>query len=303
MRFFIFIILYFSSVFIDASHVYERKIAKLARPYEQAVEFIMNMDQKLPIDDFTIFQFFAQSSLSTRKNQRIFRQRLKTIKFLANHQIASEDLDNEINFLIENLDKVQSFITEHADVHYAYYDILGYYHYVNELEYDIVAVLMETSTQLGLPSMHDRGLYKFVKKIDLDLRRLNFLFINNILPDQMVLKIKELQNKLFILKNNIIHSFDYKEQLTKTRWFKALGIIIVIIPFMVFFIQSCLLILSERMLQVCAVATYIIMTATMLSMTAIELNESLKYQIPVHSRSYFSFFRPWFWPFTWVKHE
>jgi len=288
-------------VFVDASYKAEKKIDKLARPYEKAVESLATLQTRAQLDDYTIYQYFTESGLLTKKDQRKFDRSLKMIKTLVKINTFSLSQKNKISFLIDNLDRVYNFIIEHASTHYAYYDIAGYYHYVDEQQSDLAEVLMEKSTQLMLPSMHGRGLYKFVKKIDLDLRRLNALFINNNLSDAEILKINQLKNKLLTLKSNLTDSFEYERQLRKTRWLKAVGVFVWIIPFILFIPSFIMIILpAPTYVYVCQqliVGSYLI---TMLSITVKEMHESTKYQIPVHSTSLFSFFRPWFWPLTWI---
>ena len=312
MKRFLLVSAFLLPVFVAASYKAEKRIDKLARPYETAVESLAALQTISQLDDYTIYKYFTESGLSTKKDQRKFDRSLKMIKALARINTFSFSQKNKISFLIDNLDRVHNFIIEHASTHYAYYDIAGYYHYVDEQQSDLAEILMETSTQLMLPSMHGRGLYKFVKKIDLDLRRLNALFINNNLSDAEILKINQLKNKLLTLKNDLTDSFEYQRQLSKTRWLKAAGVlsIIIIIP-----VVSALvgLVIALNIYGVFAYAATDVLVNKFIiialwssilipsvAITVKEMHESTKYQIAVHSTSLFSFFRPWFWPLTWI---
>lgn len=277
-----------------ASYKVESKIDKLGQPYEIAVESLATLQTRAQLDDYTIYKYFTDSGLSSKKDRKKFDRSLEKIKELAKNNNLSVDQKNKINFLIDNLDKVQNFVVEYATTDYAYYDIAAYYHYVNEQEANLIDILMETSTQLTLPSMHGRGLYKFVKKIDLDLRRLNALFVNNRLSDSIVFKIKQLKNKLLIIKDVVEGSYEYQQQVTKTRWLKASVLLIPIVMFIAVFITA-IISPADGIVAVAVFVVYFIpllLGSFIISVIGINIRdvyEARKYDIPVRGTSIFSF--------------
>jgi len=281
-------------VFACASYKVESKIDKLARPYEKAVESLASLDTKAQLDDYTIYQYFTESGLSTHKDRKKFHRSLEKIKVLAKNNNFSAEQANKIDFLIDNLNKVQNFVVEYATTDYAYYDIAAYYHYVSEQEANLIDILIETSTQLMLPSMHGRGLYKFVKKIDLDLRRLNALFVNKRLSDSIIFKMKQLKNKLLIIKDAVEGSYEYQQQVTKTRWLKASVLLIPIVMFIAVFITA-IISPANGIVAVAAYVVYFIpllLGSFIISVIGINIRdvyEARKYDIPVRGTSIFSF--------------
>jgi|GEM_PF-1034360 len=295
----------FSSVAICSLRQSEKKIEKLSRDYENTFELAMNLESQSSIDDYAIFKFFHEAGLSTVKARNKINKSLQSMKVLYENGNFSFNQRNKLSFLLDNLYKVQNLIVQYATNDYAYYDIAAYYHYVDENQPDVVVVLMEISTQLMLPSMHGRGLYHFIKKINLDLRRLNALFVSNALSHDMTLKVNQLKNKLLLLREHIIESLEYQEQAKQTRWLKAVGLLIPVVAALTIVLMICI-----TPSYVASIAVGIMFVSILVGLTVIfpvigitikELRESNKYQIPVHTDSCFSLFRPFLFPLTWTS--
>ncbi len=291
----------FGSVFYGADRL-DRKIEKIAKPYQPAIAFLANLDNAAAVQDHDIFVFFNNFGLHTKNDVRKLQSAMKILKRFAASSKASHDTQIKLNVLLHDLQGVAQFARQYAANYQslvAYYEISAYYFYIDEQHPAIVSMLMQQHEQLGLPSMHKRGLYKFVKKIDLDLRRLTSLFTKNTTSDELVVKLNQLKRKLITLQSSIHASAEFKAQQSKTRWLKFFGVFVV--PVVLF---SPLIVAAS--LGAVAGPLYIFVPAVILypfvsfSMAIHELKESSKYDIPVHSTSLFSWFRPSFPLFTWM---
>lgn len=218
-----------SSLSVVANHD-KHRIERLVEPYEQAINFIMNVDNTCQVKDHDIFMFFNTTNLYEKKDVRKFNRVVHMVKKLTYTKKSLLESRNELELLIDNLEKVQKFIVDYAATHYAlitYYEIAASYYYIDEHHADVTNLIMQQSEKFGLPSMQGRGLYKFVKKIDLNLRRLTALFAQNIISDEVAVKANQIKTKLITLKSKIVENSQYKVQRSKTRWLKAFGIIVV----------------------------------------------------------------------------
>lgn len=290
----------------------ESRIEKLVEPYQSAVDFVLNLDPARAVNDHDIFMFFNKNGLYKKQDLRKLQRTIRIGKRLIQSKKSLPEIQHNLAGILNDLEKVAKFVAQYAPIYEAlitYYEITAYYYYIDEQHPQVVEFLMEQSEKIGLPKMHKRNLYKFVKKIDLDLRRLTALFTKPITSDDLVVKMNQTKAKLLTLKNKIIVSAQYKEQLSKTRWLKAFGVIIApaILLGMVY---------GSYMFWICLSGTgclgageaVIIAGATLLTLgfavtlgiTMHELRESSKYDIPVHSTSVFSWFRPVFLSLTWV---
>jgi len=298
----LFVLALVSSSFMFGSSKVEHKIQKLAQPYENAVNFIVTLDSARTVNDHDIFQFFNQCGLYSRKDVRVFKRSLSKIKKLTYKNKALQGKRDQFVVLINNLQKINNFIVEHSSTYYAlctHYEISAFYHYIDAESASVVNSIIQSPSKIGLSSMQGRGLYKLVKKIDLDIRRLTALFVQNIVSDDAIIKINQTKKKLVTLKSKIMVSKTYKSQLTKTRLLKAIGVFIplclLVFPFYLA-VVGCEVVISE-------IALYAILSGfgiTMIAITVQEMQESVKYNIPVHSNSLFSWFRPVFYPLTWI---
>ncbi|MBP6869376.1 hypothetical protein KBC04_00615 [Candidatus Babeliales bacterium] len=290
----------FGSVFFAKDHA-EKQIEKLVTPYEPAIEFILSLDPSRKVNDHDIFLFFNKYGLFQKKDIKKFKSSLSIVKRLTYKKKTLLKYRHHLENLIDNLEKVQNFITAHSTTYYAlltYYEISAFYYYIDEQHADVVGLMTSQSNKLGLPTMQGRGLYKFVKKIDLDLRRLTALFVQNNLSDDFIVKINNLKTKLVTLKNKIIITSVYKSQLRKTRLLKACGVI-TLISFTVAYAAYFAVSLSSVPLWAVIFNPVYVWIVVPLCITVQELQESSKYNIPVHSNSLFSWFRPFFL-LTWI---
>jgi hypothetical protein len=295
-----------STFFIASIDRLEKRIDKIAKPYQAAIDFIVNLDPARPVNDHDVFMFFSKNGLYDKKDVRTLKSRCKIIKRLAQSKKTSPEVQAKIAVLLHDLGRVVQFVQDYAVTYAAlitYYEITAHYYYIDEQHEQVVDLLMEQSEKLGLPSMQKRGLYKFVKKIDFDLRRLTALFTQDIISDDLVVKMNQIKRKLGILKSKIIVSKDYKVQHSKTRWLKAFGVLVLLTPcgLLGLFVATCgtsflggpIVVLAFPAIVGPFVITYV-------GITAQELRESTKYSIPVHSTSLFSLFAPFFLLFTWI---
>jgi hypothetical protein len=203
-------------------------IERLVEPYEQAIEFITNLDPARQVNDHDVFVFFNKNDLYEKKDVRKFNRVLRMVKKLTYTKKSLRKNREQLEQLIDNLENIQNFIVDHASTHYAlitYYEIAARYYYIDELHTAIADLIIQQSDKLGLPNMQGRGLYKFVKKIDLDIARLTILFVQSDLSDDLIVKVNKLKTKLVALKHKIISSDMYKAQLSKTRWLKAFALL------------------------------------------------------------------------------
>jgi hypothetical protein len=287
----------------------ERRIDKLVKPYQGALDFITALDPVHQVNDHDVFVFFNQNQMHKKQDLRNLKSTVRIIKRIACTKKSLPQTQSKIAVLLHDLGRVIDFIENYATTYaglITYYEITACYYYIDEQHADVVNLLMNQSDKLGLPSMQKRGLYKFVKKIDLDVRRLTALFTRNIISDDLVVKMNQTKTKLLTLKSKIIVSKDYKVQHSKTRWLKTFGVLIV--PVFVFGVAYGAAIFWAMLsgTQVCEVGTivtpilYPTLFVTTLGITAQELRQSSKYNIPVHSTSLFSLFTPLFLLFTWI---
>ena len=295
MNFFLLILIIISSVLVNANNHFEQKIAKISSPYEQAMKLLEN---KIPVANVEnnakfIFDFFNLTNLYTKRNIKKFKQSLAAIKKLSTRKNISSEQTIFANVLILKLENIQQFIIEHAGEHYAhkiYNQIESIYH---DIETENVNILDELSF---LNPKNNRALYHFVKKIHLDIRRLTALLSLENVTDTTIIKIDNLLKKISILKEKIMETPIYKQQLRKTRWLKACGIVFVpmalFVPLVV--LVGCLsplsLIITIPELIIVAPILGLLYASLIVSIvtTIQDVKEAEKYEIPVESRSIFS---------------
>ncbi len=286
----------------------ERKMNRMIEPYQGAIAFIDNVDPSRAVNDHDIFIFFNRNGLYKKKDIKKLHTTIRIMKSLLRAKKIAPDVKNKITVQLCNLIKITEFVKLYASTYAAlitYYEISAYYYYIDEQHGSVIDLLMEQSEKLGLPTMKKRGLYAFVKKINLDLRRLQALFTQEIISDDLVIKMNQVKRKLLVLKNKIIISAEYKAQHTKTRWLKAVGVLLPLILSTSLFIVGLLPIWSSQVVAYKIFPDYFLgeflcYPFVGLGISIHELKEASKYNIPVHSTSLFSWFRPFFWPFTWV---
>ena len=298
LLFFVFTIM-MSAVSIASSHI--KRIEKLAQPYEQAIEFIVKLDTVRQIQEHDIFLFFNTNDLHERKNIRKLNRAVSHVKKLVYSKKSSLENMQEVEHLVNNLEKVQKFVVEYASTYYALvvcHEITAFYYYIDEQNQFVASIIANQSEKLGLPSMKGRGLYKFVKKIDLDLRRLTALFAQNIMTDNLALKANQIKTKLVVLRSKIVESSEYKTQVLKTRFLKALGVMTPFIAVITGAVLSNCVFSSFAALELCITLPLILGASAIV--TGKEMRESTKYNIPVHSTSVFSLFMPICLPLTWI---
>jgi hypothetical protein len=297
----------FSLSLISASFAFgfdrlERRIEKLVQPYQAAMDFVVGLDPARVVNDHDVFMFFNKNGLYKKQDVRKFERTVRIVKNLMRSKKLLPEVHTKIAGILYELETVGNFVTAYASTYAAlitYYEIAAYYYYVDEQHPQVVDFLMEQSEKIGLPKMHKRNLYKLVKKINLDLRRLTALFTKPTTSDDLVVKMNQTKVKLLTLKSKIIVSAQYKEQLSKTRWLKAFGVIVApaILLGMVYGSYMLWICLSgtgclgaDEAAIIAGTTLLTLLFAVTLGITMHELQESSKYDIPVHSTSTFSWF-------------
>ncbi len=206
-----------------------RKIERLVHPYENAIEFVTNLDLTCRVNDTDISMFFSENNLYQKKDIKKFNDIIRRVKNLTYNKKSLVSYRDKLENLIDNLEKVQTFITDYATMNYVlinYNEIASRYFYIDEQHKNVIGLTIRQSEKLGWPNMEKgRGLYKFVKKIDLDLRHLTKLFVQCDLSDDIIIKMNHMKTKLTILKSKIVASDIYKSQLRTTRLLKTFGVI------------------------------------------------------------------------------
>lgn len=279
----------------------DRKIEKMAKPYQSAITFLANLDRAAVVQDHDIFVFFNNFGLHTKNDVRKLQSTMKILQRFAVSSKTSHDTQIKLNVLLHDLRGIAQFARQHAANYQslvAYYEISAYYFYIDEQHPAIVSMLMQQHEQLGLSSMHKRGLYKFAKKIDLDLRRLTSLFTKHTTSDELVVKLNQLKRKLMTLQSSIHASAEFKAQQSKTRWLKFFGVMLPVVLFAPLILAASMGAAST--LWYIFIPTVLLYPLVSFSMTIHELKESVKYNIPVHSTSLFSWFVPAFPLLTWT---
>jgi len=301
-HFLLFMCLFVSS--ISALDQYEKRILRLVRPYQRAIEYLTGLDPLRQVNDHDVFIFFSRYGLYEKKDVRKFHRAVRTIKRLTYTKKSLIEKREKLELLIENLEKIENFIVHYATTYYAlitYYEIAASYYYIDEHNDQVVRLMIQQFEKLGLPNLNrGRNLYKFGKKIDLDLRRLTALFVQGMLSDELIVKVNQLKIKLMNLKSKIIVTHEYKMQQAKTRILKAFG---VLIPFSLVMIAATFfnaMLPGGSLFLWSAIWGLPLFIIAETVVTGHELHEAAKYNIPVHSRSLFSWFTPWFIPVTWV---
>lgn len=293
---------------IHAVRSIEKRIHKLVAPYEKAITFITSLEPAHTINDHDIFIFFSKYGLYEQKSVRNLKSTIHAMKKIITSKKVLDTEIQDVKLLLHNLEKVYGFVSQHAKMYYAlvtYYEIAGQYHYIDEGNDQIVDLMLHQPEKLGLPRLHQgRGLYKFCKKIDLNLRRLATLFVEYNLSDNAIVQINSLKKKLVSLQKKIVQHKVYIAQLTKTRWLKAFGILMPIL----FYGIVVLLNSASYFMPIISTAFYwgypltVYLFGSMI-ITCKELQESAKYRIPVRSHSLFSWFMPIFLPLTWIGRD
>ena len=299
MKRFLLVLALVFSVLVEASSKFEQKIERLARPYDKAAEFLADVNPSLKCSETVAVKFFDQFGLYKKNDKKKFERSLKSLKKLA----TKKNLQRDERYFIENkiaqLDKIQKFIVDYAATYYprmVYNEIAGQYNYIDEQSDIVVDLIIDKPWLLNIATAKDRGLYHFVKKIDLDQRRLTFLLTQTRVKDDLAVEIHQLIAKLTILKDIIVESPEYKKQLSKTRWLKACGIVFV--P-MLFFIPTILLYAAVAPITMALTIPTMIVFAPLTGLvqasfwaalvtTVQDIKEVRKYEIPVHARSVFS---------------
>lgn len=210
-----------SSICINASNRFDLKVENLARPYKKAGDFVFNYNISEVIDGESISVLYGFSQYNFKKLDQSLQQATKLIR---SRRLMPYQVSN-LKILINKLEKIKSFIIDYEGL-ITYYEIASTYHEIDMNDDNIVDYLLQKSLQLGLPSMKGRGLYKFVKRIDLDQRRLCALLEYGTTNHDVVIKIQELQQKIQKLRIKIICSSQYATQIGKTRFLKAFGILL-----------------------------------------------------------------------------
>ena len=270
------------------------------QPYQRAVKFLDNLDPALTINETVAAQFFNKFDLYKRRDKQKFERALRSVKKMAHKNNLQHNERDFIAHSIRDLEKVENFIVEYATTYYArmvYNDIASHYSYADDDSDIIVDMIVDKPWLLNIPSAKDRGLYHFVKKIDLDVRRLSVLFSHRDLPKDIEISIDQLITKLTVLKDKIVVTSEYKKQLSKTRWLKACGIVFVPMLFLVPFglLMACT---APASVQVVATGVMILLspiigllyatTYASLVTTIQDIREAREYDIPMHARSVFS---------------
>ncbi len=284
------------------------RIEKLAQPYQQAMQFVASLDSVSHVNDHDIFIFFNKYGFYKKQDITKLHRTVRILKNMMAVKKLSQEAQAKAAVFVYDLEKVASFVADYAPTYQGlitYYEIAAYYYYIDEQHAHVVDFLLEQSEKIGLPNMHKRGLYKFVKKIDLDLRRLTALFAQEIISDDLVVKMNQTKTKLLILKSKVVMSSQYKYQLSKTRWLKAFGIILLPISIgltcgLIAVIYGSHVLTTNVFIGTVSSVAMLGFLGAVIGITAQELEESTKYNIPVHSTSLFSLFRPDFSLFTWI---
>ena len=213
----------------------DHKVDRLTKPYLPAMNFVTSLENDHEINDHDIFVFFSNYGLCQKKDIRKLKNTIQAIKRLAKNKKSLPETQAKIGILIEDLQAVVNFIANYAKVYRAlatYYEISARYYYIDEQHPGVVNTLIEQSEKLGVSLMKNRGLYLFAKKIDLDLRRITALFMQQNISDDFAIKLNCTKKKLLELQIKIKNSVEFKKQRSKTRRLKFVGVML--IPLLVY---------------------------------------------------------------------
>lgn len=299
MNIFLLITILLSSAFLHANNIFEKTLEKITYPYWQAAELLESAGEACQVESLFISNFFEQTKLYTKKPIKKFKQSLNLVKKLSKRKRLSTDQIIFANRQILKLELIEEFIIKHASTYYAdrvYNEIETMYHYLDENAENLVDTLIEKPWLIHLTTMAHRNLYHVVKKIDLDVRRLQALTTRINISDDMLKKINSLTAKALTIKTILTESKLYKKQLRQTRWLKACGIFVplfILCP--VLFSLGSLMSLNVAIIYIpilifAAIVIGLIYAATIMSIIATvqDIQEAKNYDIPVHARSVFS---------------
>lgn len=297
MNIFLLILIIISSVFINAKESFELKIKKITFDYARAAELIENQTLTTDIENNNVFisNFFNETGLYSKRAIKKFTQSLNSIKKLATKKNIPQEQIIFVNTSILRLEKIQQFIAKHANTYYAekiYNEIEEIYHCIDEQDENI----LDQPKLLDISTQKNRSLYHFVKKINLDIRRLHALLALENIADKTIIKLNNLLTKTSILQERFVETSIYKQQLRRTRWLKACGIVFVPMIF-IFPIVALYAIIAP--ITMMATVPALIFGAPVLGLvyaslivsivtTVQDIKEAREFEIPVEARSIFS---------------
>lgn len=292
------------------------QIEKLTSTYNQPIHACLQYEKINKINDHDIFAFFTHYGMTTRKEKHELEAIIRRAKKLLSKKISHNPCvspENKVAAIekVQQLIKLLDFIQIYQPMYAAlqlYHELSTLYFHVDENDPMISSAIINNPKLVGLKNVHNRGLYKLIKKIDLDLRRISAVYNQNIVIDTIIMKLNQIKTKILTMRNAITSTELYKKQIQQTRILKALG---VILPIGILLTASWIFALPSVWTMQTAgynfASSYLLATPLIcypfvaMGITIHELRESSKYNIPVHSRSLFSWFRPIFFPLTWVE--
>jgi|GEM_PF-1872878 len=293
------------SCIINAKNNEQWSISDLIAPHRETIDFVTSLDLTQFVKDQDVFRFFNSNGLYQKKDIKNFKRSLQDAQRLISKQ---NGLKTEKN----NLQVLQEFVENHASRYYVllkYYEIANFYHAIDESNQEIINLTLSQLEISGLSMMPNNNLYKFIKKISLDLRRLKSLSIKQVVSDELVIKIHWLIAKLNSLTDRIINTEEYKYQLSSARWFKALIILALPIAWIAFTVLIVACVASAAggssamaigmagafslgvgsVIALCAIPLTVV--AAVGVTTTCDISDSIRYEIPMEPTSCFSLAR------------
>ena len=179
-------------------------VDSIALPYEKALLFFEGTQSKKEID---VHQFFSKHSLSNKRE--IAQLKKSAIKV---GRLAKKNKQKEWKNLSLRLHSLFNFVEENKGIYYSsliFEEIENYYSLIDENSHDIVSLVNKHPEVFNIANKKD-VFYRLVKKINLDLRRLEHLFVRYEIKNDFGVKINHLKDKLFLLKQKITSTSLYK---------------------------------------------------------------------------------------------
>jgi len=193
------------------------RVDKLVSPYQSSIDFVLSVDRA----DEAVYSegslIFESNGLSKIKNVKKLKSVLSKVKRIASKKKPAFGSNGDLELVVSNLEKVVSFVETRYSL-MVYNEIFTLYNNIDEQDAFIVNSMIRDQDKLGLSLTKSRGLYKFLEKTNLDLRRLGALFEQQIYLNELVVSISQLKSKLTTLKSKIVMSSVYRSQWVKDKF-------------------------------------------------------------------------------------
>lgn len=316
--FFVSLVVAFScAAFSKLEKKVQTKLDSIEILYADAVDMMLEQQAQGSVDEQTIFKFFGQFDLASKKNFK----RLKKTHCYLQKKLSKKALQNHVGLKTwsKRITQLYNFVKEQKNQFYVLsvaQDIGYFYRNYDPLHKNLLQMINNNPKMFGIKSRR-YAIYALAKKLDVDMRRLKHLFASYKMSNSLATFVNSVKTKIMQVREQVLSSVFYKQQRRGMRIWKAIGVLAIFVPLTIvslagvsaaFMLSSATATLAQ--IQVAAeVATLsyyagLALGATLgvvsAGITIKEMVEAYRYKIPVHSTSLFSWFTPVFLPLAWI---